>query len=123
MEAIRVLVPDGRLDIDSHGDTLPRREALSASGLSRRDRMILGAVRAALVNVSRARFPEVLAALGAAVERAIPAGRIYLLGYHQCGPIVGSLVSNVGIAEESHTIVVVRVRADAGVDVLGRLLA
>lgn len=123
MEVTCVLVPDGRLDLRSCGDTLPWRDALSALGLSRRDRTILEAVRAALANTPRARFPDALVALGAAVERIIPAGRTFLLGYHQGGPIVGSLVSNVGIAEESCAIIVVRVRADASVDVLGRLLA
>jgi hypothetical protein len=61
-------------------------------------------------------FDQAVCALREAVEELIPAGRIYLLGEREGGPVVGSIVSGVGIVESPRGILVVR-----GDRVLGRL--
>lgn len=45
-------------------------------------------------------------------RRILPSGRIFFLGSDANGPIIGSLVSGVGIVEVVDGIQLVRVRAD-----------
>jgi hypothetical protein len=89
--------------------------------LTDRDRAILAFARDSLRG-ERTSFAETLEALQEAVMRLIPAGRTYFLGRYGGSPIVGSLVSGVGLAQGPGGVVVVRVRPCATVGVLGRLL-
>jgi len=89
--------------------------------LSARDRAILAAARQALRG-SRGDFGDALEALQEAVQRLIPAGRTYYLGPGAYGPIIGSILSGVGIAAEPGGVVVVRARPGAPLVRLGRLV-
>jgi len=74
--------------------------------LSRVDRAILDA---ALGDWRGGTFADAAARLRRATEDAIPAGRVYLLAQTALGPVIGSLVSGVGIAAGAHGLLVVRV--------------
>jgi hypothetical protein len=76
--------------------------------LSRVDRVILDA---ALGDWRGGTFAEAAARLRMATEDAIPAGRVYLLAQTPLGPVIGSLVSGVGIAEGAGGLLVVRALA------------
>lgn len=73
-----------------------------------RDAEILALARALLG--PRTDFVSAVEALETAVVRTIPAGRVYLLGWTGHGPIVGSLISGVGVAQHREGVDVVRVR-------------
>jgi hypothetical protein len=95
----RLLVPRER----------PRSSPVAGlGGLRERDRRILS-LALHLLGDAPPDFGEALAAVCAAVEELIPAGRVYHLGTGARGPIVGSLASGVGIMEGAAEIVVVRV--------------
>jgi hypothetical protein len=64
-------------------------------------------------------FGDALRALREATEEAIPAGRTFYLGAAERGPVVGSIISGVGITEGPQGLVVVRVR-EGCCSVLGR---
>ncbi len=81
-------------------------DPLERLGFTRRDRAILALARRH-VGASRD-FGEAVRALRAATEALIPAGRVYLLGQHAGAPIVGSIVSGVGIAHGARGIELVR---------------
>ena len=85
--------------------------------VTRRDRRIL---RRAIASLGRSRedYDEALRALVDAVEASIPQGRIYLLD--RTRPLVGSLISGVGIAEAASGVIVERIVAGSRVT-LGRL--
>jgi hypothetical protein len=95
--------------------------------ISRRDQQIIGL---ALRKLGRARFSfeEALRALREATEELIPDGRVYFLGVPGAagsegtasGPIVGSLISGVGIVESATGIELVRVERGGEVRTLGR---
>lgn len=55
------------------------------------------------------RLPSSLGRVDRAILEAIPAGRIYLLGHATQGPVIGSLVSGVGITPERGGISIVKV--------------
>jgi hypothetical protein len=86
--------------------------------ISRRDRRI---IELALTKVrgTRANFSDAMRAIQEAAEEVIPSGRIFFLGSDDNGPIVGSLLSGVGIVEAEHGIKLVRVRLDAAPTPLG----
>ena len=87
--------------------TLPRVR------VSARDLAILAAARRGLGRMtSRVDFASAVAALTAAVEAAIPGGRVFVLG---AGPIVGSQISGIGLADTPHGIDVVCVARDGRV--------
>ena len=77
--------------------------------LSHRDRRI---VDLALTKVHGVQmdFGEAMRALREAAEELIPGGRVFLLGSTDSGPIVGSLLSGVGIVECEQGIQLVHVR-------------
>ena len=85
--------------------TLPRVR------VSARDRAILADARRRMTGrvVS---FATAIAALTAAVEAAIPNGRVFVLGD---GPIVGSQISGIGIVDTPHGIDLVCVARDGRV--------
>jgi hypothetical protein len=87
--------------------------------LSERDRNIL-----ALARRKRGgrplEFDEALRCLREAVEELIPAGRTYFLGKTELGPIVGSIVSGVGIVAGPEDVLVVHVDRDGHRTPLGR---
>ena len=87
--------------------------------LSARDREILALACRKLAG-TRADFREALRALREAVEETIPAGRIYVLANDARGPVVGSLVSSVGIADGEDGVAIVRVEAGSMRTWLGR---
>ncbi|MEZ4451949.1 MAG: hypothetical protein R3B09_20975 [Nannocystaceae bacterium] len=89
--------------------------------LSERDRAILMSTRLALRDAP-GDFSSALRALRIAVERRIPAGRTFYLGDYTFGPIIGSILSGVGIAQDVDGIVVVRARHGAPISRLGRLV-
>ncbi|MDC0747473.1 hypothetical protein [Polyangium mundeleinium] len=78
-------------------------------GLSERDRKILALARRHLEGAP-ADFDEVLRAVQASVEELIPAGRVYLIGATKTGPILGSIISGVGIVPAEAGALVVRAR-------------
>jgi hypothetical protein len=87
-------------------------------GLSARDSRILALAARRATNPKD--FEAALRALRDAVEELIPAGRIFFLGAGTDGPIVGSLVSGVGITVEREEIIIVRRHPANGVKRLGR---
>jgi hypothetical protein len=104
-------------DVPSAGGRLSpfRRAALHA-----RDLRILRLAQHKLGGAS-ADFAEALRALQEATREVIPAGRVYLLGQTRFGPIVGSLVSGVGIVETAGGARVIRVARDGTRTDLGGL--
>jgi hypothetical protein len=60
-------------------------------------------------------FADHVRALREAVEETIPAGRVFCLGHTEHGPIAGSLISGVGIADSPFGVRIVRVR-DGAID-------
>lgn len=64
---------------------------------------------------ARVDFNEAIRALREAAEELIPDGRVFVLGVADAGPIVGSIVSGVGIVECASGLRLVRVgeRGDA----------
>lgn len=85
--------------------TLPRVR------VSARDQAILADARRRLTG-RVVDFAAAIAALTAAVEAAIPNGRVFVLGD---GPIVGSQISGIGIVDTPHGIDVVCVARDGRV--------
>jgi|CZKU01.1.fsa_nt_gi hypothetical protein len=106
------------------GSLLPsgsqRRPPFGRVFLSTRDREILTLALRKLRG-PRATFGDALRALREAVEERIPAGRTYLLGSDANGPVVGSIVSGVGIVESAGGVLVVRIAPDGQRTVLGRM--
>lgn len=76
--------------------------------LSVRDRRIID-LALTKVRATRVNFGEAMRALQEAAEEAIPSGRIFFLGSDDNSPIVGSLLSGVGIVETERGIRLVRV--------------
>jgi len=77
---------------------------LGSEHLRRLDRTILARARVGLpVDCS---FDDALSALGRVVRETIPNGRIFYLGE---GPVVGSLVSGVGLSPSPRGILVVQI--------------
>lgn len=92
--------------------TLPRVR------VSARDQAILAdARRRTKPMAGRVDFAAAVAALAAAVEAAIPGGRVFVLGD---GPIVGSQISGIGIVDTPRGIDVVCVARDGRVITLER---
>lgn len=109
--------------------------------VSERDLRILLLARSKLQG-ARVDFAEAIRALREAVEESIPAGRIFLIGRligrsdqapspgpaqdpvedFVSGPIIGSLVSGVGIAESRDGIRLLRLARDGRRIALGRFL-
>ncbi len=87
--------------------------------ISPRDRAILRLASEKLGG-STSDFGEALRALREAVEERIPAGRIYWLGDTADGPIVGSVLSGVGIVASTEGILVVQTTRDGQRQTLGR---
>lgn len=77
--------------------------------ISARDRRILDAARAKLAG-TRADFAEAMLALQEAVAEAIPDGRVFLLGMGPHGPILGSIISGIGITDDPRGVQIVRAR-------------
>lgn len=89
--------------------------------MSVRDRRI---IEAALENIGNANvtFAEALRALRESVEEQIPHGRVFLLGVTVDGPIVGSIVSGVGIVDTPLGVQLARVRRGEAPQTLGMLV-
>jgi hypothetical protein len=87
--------------------------------LSERDRRIILLAQRKLRGV-RVDFDEALRALRESVEESIPEGRVFLLGTTERGPIVGSILSGVGIAPGFDGVRLVRVGRDGQRLALGR---
>jgi hypothetical protein len=85
--------------------------------VSDRDRRILALATKKTCGSSD--FDEALRALQEAVEELIPAGRIYFLGSGEEGPVIGSIISRVGIVPEGDRILVVRVEPEGACTRLG----
>lgn len=98
-----------------------RLSALSASSdlaISRRDRRILELALAKL-HGARVDFNEAIGALREATEEVIPDGRVFRLGAADTAPIVGSIVSGVGIVECASGIRLVRVHGSGDFSQIG----
>ena len=76
-------------------------------GLCARDRRIIDLALAKLRG-ARVEFGDAIRALREAAEEAIPGGRVFFLGSADAGPIVGSIVTGVGIVERASGIELVR---------------
>jgi hypothetical protein len=66
-------------------------------------------------------FEDAARALHEAVVEAIPAGRIYLLGASEGGPILGSIVSGVGITAGTQGVTLIRIEPSGRRTSLGDL--
>jgi hypothetical protein len=89
--------------------------------MSERDRRIINGALKKLgeANVS---FADALRALRESVEEQITDGRVFLLGNTAHGPIVGSIVSGLGIVDSPLGVQLVRACPDELPNVLGNLL-
>jgi hypothetical protein len=80
----------------------------SLDALSARDRRILAL---AMQKAGRgAQFADLARALRDATAEVIPAGRVFYLGRTADSPILGSLISGVGIVETPRGVEVIRIR-------------
>lgn len=91
-----------------------------AWGLGERDTSILAAMLAKLEGFDPD-FEQAAAALHEAVIELIPAGRTYVIGATARGPILGSLITGVGIAPGVDGIIAVRVDRGGRARALGSL--
>jgi hypothetical protein len=89
--------------------------------LSRRDYQIVERARSKLGG-TQVDFHEAMRALREAVEEIIPAGRVFLLGQTDAGPVVGSIISGVGIADSVDGVRLVRIGRNGALSNLGRFL-
>jgi hypothetical protein len=96
--------------------------ALPDAVLSDRDRRILTLALRKLGGAAPD-FGEALRAVREAVDELIPAGRVYLLGAADRGPIVGSIISGVGITRGAGAVLLVRVDRAGRWTALGSLPA
>lgn len=96
------------------------RARCSSHNLSERDTHIFSLARQRLGGV-HARFDDAIRALREAVEESIPAGRIFLLGTTEHSPIIGSIISGIGISDGADGVHIVRVDRTGRTTVLGRL--
>ena len=101
-------------------DEVPPAEIRRCFALSRRDQAIVSLARCKLLG-GRPDFAQALHALSEAVAERIPAGRIFYLGQTEHGPIVGSLISGVGIVQGEQAIELVQALRDRPLRRLGRL--
>ncbi|MFV8749618.1 hypothetical protein ACNOYE_03590 [Nannocystaceae bacterium ST9] len=83
-------------------------DASSWPTLADRDRRILESMLAKLSGVALV-FDDAARALHEAVEQLIPGGRTFFLGVGLRGPILGSIVSGVGITPGPSVVVLVRI--------------
>jgi len=86
---------------------MPRPALTLPFTLSPCDRRIIALARR-IFRGNRSDFEAAVRALRAAVEESIPAGRIFLLGSTARGPIVGSLLSGVGLTAAPRGVEIVR---------------
>ena len=101
-------------------DLQPPAVVQSRVALSRRDQAIVALARRKLSGM-RPDFSQAATALYEAVAELIPAGRIFLLGQTNRGPIVGSLISGVGVVQGEHAVELVQVVQHQPLRRLGRL--
>lgn len=87
--------------------------------LTDRDRRI---IERALEKIGGAEidFAEAMRAMREAVEEEIPDGRIFLLGNTEHGPMLGSIISGVGIVDAPAGVQLVRAKPGDAPSVLGR---
>ncbi|KYF56915.1 hypothetical protein BE08_15730 [Sorangium cellulosum] len=96
-----------------------RIEPFARIAISERDRRIVALARRKLGG-TRFDFGDAVRALREAVEELIPAGRIFVLGAAELTPVVGSLVSGVGITAGAEGVVLVRMEHGGRRATLGR---
>ena len=87
--------------------------------VSTRDQLILDLARRKMRRDTND-FDEALRALDEAVAEVIPAGRTYFLGNGDDGPIVGSIISGIGITRVYGEVLVVRADTHVGWTALRR---
>lgn len=97
------------------------RESPNRLGLSNRDRRIIERARGKLGGL-QCNFDDAMRALREAVDEAIPDGRVFLLGHTEHGPIVGSIISGIGIVDHPAGIQLVRARPGEVPTTLGAFL-
>jgi hypothetical protein len=93
-------------------------ESAPSLGVSARDRRILALALGKLRG--RIDFGDAIRALREAVEEAIPDGRVFALGRAGDAPIMGSLVSGVGLVETAEGVQIVRALPDSRWTLLAR---
>ena len=93
--------------------------------VSKRDRIVLARATTMLGVVTSdnsIRYDDALRALREATAETIPAGRTYLIGKTEQGPIIGSLISGVGIVERDGRVEIVCLNPAGTTTRLGRLI-
>jgi hypothetical protein len=93
---------------------------LASVGLSKRDASVLAAMLQRL-DGRTPDFGDAARALNEAVVELIPAGRTFILGVSERGPIIGSIISGVGIAAVETGVALVRVNEGRQPILLGSL--
>ncbi|WP_437730717.1 hypothetical protein [Sorangium sp. So ce1335] len=103
------------------GDFSPQKRIapFDRIAISERDRRIVALARQKLGETT-VDFGEAVRALREAVEELIPAGRTFVLGIADLTPVVGSLVSGVGITAGAEGVILVRMEHDGRRTTLGR---
>lgn len=96
------------------------RERSSALAISPRDLRIVEQTRAKLVD-ARIDFGDALRALHEAVAEEIVDGRLFFLGHAQHGPMIGSIVSGVGIVDHPAGVQLLRAKPGGAFTLLGKL--
>jgi hypothetical protein len=95
--------------------------AFSRVRVSPRDQSII-ALACRKLGSSSVDFGDALRALREATEELIPAGRTYVLGHDASGPVVGSIISGVGIVPGVDAVLLVHVDRNGRRTSLGSLM-
>jgi hypothetical protein len=99
-----------------------------APGAPRRPRVVLSARDHLIVDLTREKligrsfdFGDAVRALREATLETIPAGRVFLLGHSEGGPVIGSAISGIGVVDHTRGVRVVHCEAGGRVTLVRSL--